>query len=70
MLAVLSHTLFSTTPAATESEPGFLSLVSRIVQAVHAERMRRRDEQIGAFIEAHGARITDDLERQIGSFFC
>ncbi|MFE1599091.1 hypothetical protein [Methylobacterium sp. ID0610] len=70
MLAVLSHTLSASTPSVSESEPGFFALVSRIVQAVHAERMRRRDEQIGVFIEARGGRITDDLERKIGSFFC
>jgi hypothetical protein len=70
MLAVLSHALPLRTPTAAESEAGFFALVSRIVHAVHAERMRRRDAQIGAFIEARGGRITDDLERQIGSYFC
>ncbi|WFT80753.1 MULTISPECIES: hypothetical protein [unclassified Methylobacterium] len=70
MLAVLSHALPHRTPTAAEAEPGFLALISRIVQAVHAERLRRRDAQIGGFIQAHGGRVTDDIERQIGQYFC
>jgi hypothetical protein len=70
MLAVLSHSLSSLSSAPSRDEPGFLALVGRIAQAVHAERQRRRDAQIAAFIEARGGRITDDLERQIGNYFC
>ncbi|MGY2051156.1 hypothetical protein [Methylobacterium sp. JK268] len=70
MLAVLSHALPSRIPTESEAESGFFSLVTRIVHAVHAERLRRRDEAIGSFIEARGGRVTDDLERQIGQFFC
>ncbi|WP_298951356.1 hypothetical protein [uncultured Methylobacterium sp.] len=70
MLAVLSHT--APTPAVERSdvEPGFLTLVSRIVHAVHAERQRRRDAHIAEFVAKRGGRITDDLERQIGQYFC
>ncbi len=55
MLAVLSHT--APTPAIERSdvEPGFLTLVSRIVHAVHAERQRRRDAHIAEFVPSAAA---------------
>jgi hypothetical protein len=71
MLAVITHSLIA--PAIDERsdmEPGILTLVSRMVHAIHAANQRRLERQIGEYVEVNGGRITDDLERRIGQHFC
>ncbi|GJD52931.1 hypothetical protein OPKNFCMD_5699 [Methylobacterium crusticola] len=70
MLAVLSHSVPAPAEERSDMEPGILTLVSRIVHAVHAAQRRRDERRIGDFVESRGGRITDDLERQIGQYFC
>ena len=52
--------------AAARSRPGILS---RLMATVVASRRARAEAEIGRFIEAHGGRITDDLEREISRRF-
>ena len=70
MLAVITHSLIAPAEERSDMEPGFLTLISRIVHAVHDANLRRQERQIGEFVETRGGRITDDLERQIGQYFC
>ncbi|AWB22857.1 hypothetical protein DA075_19715 [Methylobacterium currus] len=70
MLAVITHSLITPAEERSDMEPGILTLVSRIVHAVHAANQRRQEQRIGEFVETRGGRITDDLERQIGQYFC
>ena len=71
MLAVITHSLISPTfDERSDMEPGILTLVSRMVHAIHAANQRRLERQIGEYVEVNGGRITDDLERRIGQFFC
>ena len=71
MLAVITHSLISPTiDERSDMAPGILTLVSRMVHAIHAANQRRLERQIGEYVEVNGGRITDDLERRIGQFFC
>ena len=70
MLAVITHSLLTPIEERSAMEPGILTLVSRIVRSVHAANLRRQEQRIGEFVETRGGRITDDLERQIGQYFC
>ncbi|AWN48081.1 hypothetical protein DK419_18535 [Methylobacterium terrae] len=70
MLAVITHSLISPVEERSDMEPGILTLVSRMVHAIHAANQRRLERQIGEYVETNGGRITDDLERRIGQHFC
>ncbi|TGD96624.1 hypothetical protein [Methylobacterium nonmethylotrophicum] len=70
MLAVITHSLITPAEERSDMEPGILTLVSRMVRAVHDANQRRLERQIGEYVETNGGRITDDLERRIGQYFC
>jgi hypothetical protein len=53
-------------PAESHPRPGILS---RLMAAIVASRRARAEAEIGRFIEAHGGRVTDDLEREISRRF-
>jgi hypothetical protein len=53
-------------PVADHPRPGILS---RLLAAIIASRRARAEAEVGRFIEAHGGRMTDDLEREISRRF-
>jgi hypothetical protein len=52
-----------------ELDPGFITLVTRMVQALLRHRQAAAEGDAAAFIEANGGHLTDKLERQVVSFF-
>ena len=45
------------------------SLMARALTAIRLVGIRRRDAEIGDFIQSNGGRLTDNLEREIGRRF-
>jgi hypothetical protein len=41
----------------------------RILAAIERSQQRHAEQEAGRFIANHGARLTDDLERQLGEHF-
>ncbi len=62
-------TLFSATTTTSEWPTEQASLIDRIKSAFVASDKAHKSDEIGAFIEAHGGVLTDDLERQISRRF-
>ncbi len=56
-------------PGRTDAGHPRPGLLSRLMAALTASRRARAEAEIGRFIEAHGGRITDDLEREISRRF-
>lgn len=52
-------------PAASATSPASRSWLARLAQAFVDARMRQAEREIARFIEHHGGRMTDGLERQI-----
>lgn len=53
--------------APDDLDPGFLTLIARIVRSIREARGSVQDEKVAAFIESNGGQMSDDLERRIGS---
>jgi hypothetical protein len=58
----LGHSNRPARPAASTHRPG---LVARLYAALVRARTREAERRIGAYIHAHGGRLTDDIERRI-----
>ena len=48
---------------------GIVSILKALATRANKARARRVDSEVGAFLEAHGGQLTDDLERQISRRF-
>jgi hypothetical protein len=48
---------------------GISGLFTALFDRMTLSRQRRVDSEVGAFLEAHGGHLTDDLERQISRKF-
>jgi hypothetical protein len=53
--------------SASACAPG--GIIGRIFAAIERSRQRRLEQDAGRFIASHGARVTDDVERQLGEHF-
>lgn len=62
----LNHFVGSDAPSRSAGRPG---LLARALNALHQAQIRRAEREIARYIETHGARLTDDLERQIERHF-
>ena len=56
-------------PGRSEPDHPRPGILARFLAAVTASRRARAEAEIGRFIEAHGGRVTDDLEREISHRF-
>ncbi len=56
----------SEAPSRSSERPGFLA---RALNAIHEAQIRRAEREIARYIETHGSRLTDDLERRIERHF-
>jgi hypothetical protein len=52
-------------PADTTAKPARKSVWRWLYEAIAASRERRAEREIAAYIERHGGRLTDDLEREM-----
>ena len=56
-------------PGRSEPDHPRPGILVRLMAAIIAARRARAEAEIGRFIEAHGGRVTDDLEREISRRF-
>jgi hypothetical protein len=52
-------------PASTEAKPARKPFWRSVYEAMMAQRERRAEREIAAYIERHGGRLTDDMEREM-----
>jgi hypothetical protein len=72
MLAALTYSGLSTGPTEAEPiefDPGLISLLRRLALFVRERLSDAADADAAALISASGGRLTDQIERQIGSRF-
>ena len=60
--ASVPNTRTSSAPAVRPKKPGLFARLSRTLQE---SRRRRAEEMVGRYIDVHGGRVTDSLERAI-----
>jgi hypothetical protein len=60
---------FDSTAGATPRQPRATGFLTTLFDRLTLSRQRRVDSEVGAFLEAHGGQLTDDLERQISRKF-
>ena len=54
---------------AVSAQPSRPSLFRRALKAIQDARLRQAERDIGRYIQGHGGRITDALERQVERHF-
>jgi hypothetical protein len=65
----LNNFIMPSAPRASTSVPPARSWLARFTDAVVRIRDRRMERDVATYIQAHGARLTDDLERKIEHHF-
>jgi hypothetical protein len=66
---IMLKTLFSGAASSTDAPVDRLTLRARLKAAFGAGDSTQKADEIGAYIEAHGGVLTDDIERAISRRF-